>query len=126
MPEPVELLASNLMDQGLRAAFGVTGSGGSWALISALEKRGVPYWPVAHEAAGAIMAGTFAKLSGGLAASISIKGPGLANMFPGIVHNHFENNPAISLSECFGSDIPAHRKHKRLNHAAILGSVVKA
>jgi acetolactate synthase-1/2/3 large subunit len=124
--DPVEWLAEQLVKRGLRAAFGVTGSGASWKLLSALEGHGCVYYPVAHEASGAIMAGVFTKLTGSLALSLSVKGPGLASMFPGIVYNHFENHPAISVSECFGSEVPSHRKHKRLDHAAILKPVVKA
>ena len=85
MIERIELLATLLVENGLRYVFGVTGSGSSLRLITELETRGVPYYPAAHEASAALMAGAVTRASGQLSASVSIKGPGLANMVPGIV-----------------------------------------
>lgn len=125
MDEKLQLLAKLLVDHGLEDAFGVTGSGSSLALITELEALGVRYYPASHEASAALMAGAVCKLTGRISVSISIKGPGLANMLPGIVHNRFENNPALSISEAFGTEVPFYRKHKRLDHTALLSSVVK-
>src|SRR3989338_11556964 len=72
------------------------------------------------------MAGAAGRASGRLSVSISIKGPGLSNMLPGIVHNYFEGNPALSLSEAYGTDSPPGHMHKRLAHGPLLASVVKA
>jgi acetolactate synthase-1/2/3 large subunit len=125
-PTDITGLADALVKRGLKHAFGVTGSGASMALILELERKGVAYHGVAHEAAAAMMAGTLARVSGRPAISISIKGPGIVNMVPGIAFNHFENNPAISISESFGPKAPSHRMHKRLDHPALLSSITKA
>jgi acetolactate synthase-1/2/3 large subunit len=95
------------------------------ALILELEARGVAYHSVSHEAAGAIMAGTVARVSGLPSVSISIKGPGAVNMLPGVAYNHFEGNPALSVSESYGPDAGAHRMHKRLDHPSLFYSVTK-
>ncbi len=124
--EKIARLADALVERGLRHAFGVTGSGASMALIMGLESRGVAYHGVAHEAAAAIMAGTVASTSGRPSVSISIKGPGLANMLPGVAFNHFEGNPALSIAESFGPDAPSHKMHKQLDHPALLSPVAKA
>lgn len=71
------------------------------------------------------MAGAVCRATGRISVSISIKGPGLANMLPGVVHNHFENTPALSISESFGIESPSYRKHKRLDHISLLSSVTK-
>jgi acetolactate synthase-1/2/3 large subunit len=119
-------LAETLVRRGLAHAFGLAGSGSSMALIMELEARGVAYHGVSHEAAGAIMAGTVARASGRPSVSISIKGPGAVNMLPGVAYNHFEGNPALSVSESYGSDVGAHRMHKRLDHPALFSSITKA
>lgn len=119
-------LAERLHAAGVREAFGITGSGPTLSLVTEMEDRGIRYLPVAHEAAGALMAGGAARLTGRLGVSLSIKGPGLANAFPGIVANHYENASALSIAEAFGDDAPAWRKHKRLDQGAVLSSVVKA
>lgn len=125
MDEPIQRLASLLVNHKLEHAFGITGSGPSLDLIGELERLGVRYYSVSHEASAAIMAGTVARVTDRLSVSISIKGPGLVNMLPGIAYNHFENNPALSISEAFGTTVPSHQKHKRLDHAALLSPLVK-
>jgi thiamine pyrophosphate-dependent acetolactate synthase large subunit-like protein len=120
-----QTLASALVDQGLRAAFGVTGSGPSWRLISALEKLGARYYPASHEGAAAIMAGAASRAGHRISAAIAIKGPGLANMLPGIAFNHFENVPVVTICEAYGPSVPAARMHKRLDQRMLLQPVCK-
>lgn len=125
MDQRLQLLATLLLENGLQYAFGVTGSGFSLSLITELEDEGVRYFPVAHETSAALMAGTVSRVSEKVSVSIGIKGPGVANMLPGIVSNSFEGNAALSICEAYGIDIPAYRMHKRLDHSALLSSVVK-
>jgi acetolactate synthase-1/2/3 large subunit len=125
MQDQIQSAAQMLVNRGLQYAFGVTGSGASLLLITELENLGVTYRPVFHEASAALMAGTVARMTNKVSVSISIKGPGLANMLPGIVFNHFEGNPSLSISEAFGTETAPFRTHKRLDHIGLLSSVVK-
>lgn len=120
-----QALASALVERGLREAFGVTGSGPSWRLISALEKLGARYFPASHEGAAAIMAGGAFRASGRISTSIAIKGPGLTNMLPGIAFNQFENLPVVSICEAYSPTAPLARMHKRLDQGALLRAVCK-
>lgn len=123
--QPIDGLARALCRLGLRHAFGVTGSGRSWRLITALEARGVVYEPVHHEAAAAIMAGAMSA-AGRPAAAIAIKGPGVANLLPGLAACHLEGWPALSIAEGYDADAPARLRHKRLDHDALLAPLVRA
>jgi len=125
MDDQIRLLARILVDDGLQYAFGVTGSGSSLLLITELEALGVRYFPVFHESSGALMAGAVSRMTNKVSVSISIKGPGLANMLPGIVSNHFEGSPSLSISEAYGAGAPSSRMHKRLDHGSLLSPVVK-
>ncbi len=125
MDERIQSLAWDLVRRGLAHAFGVTGSGPSQDLILALERFGVMYYPVSHEAAGAIMAGAVATSTGRPALSLSIKGPGLGNMLPGLLYNRLEGNSAVSASEAFEVGAPLSRQHKRMNQAGLLAHAVK-
>lgn len=118
-------LAAALAAGGVGAAFGVPGSGASLALLTELEGLGLPVVGVAHEAAAVMMAGGFGRLSGALACAVSIKGPGLANMLPGLALARSENWPLLSLAEAYepGSRF---RMHKRLDHRAASAPFVKA
>jgi acetolactate synthase-1/2/3 large subunit len=126
MKDLLPILADALVAEDVRAVFGVPGSGPSLQLITLLESRGVPFYGTAHEAAGAVMAGAFGRQSGSLGCSVSIKGPGLANMAPGMLTNLYEQLPALSVSEAYGADAPASRMHKRLDHQAATAWCAKA
>lgn len=126
MESKLNLLAESLVKEGVQWAFGVTGSGPSLELISLLEEKGISYVPASHEASAALMAGAVARVTGDPAVAISIKGPGLANMIPGIAANYFECAPVISISEAFNEDFPLSRQHKRLPQKALVQPLVKA
>jgi acetolactate synthase-1/2/3 large subunit len=121
-----EGFAEALVRDGARTIFGVPGSGASYALIAGLEARGVAYYGASHEAAAAIMAGAFGRQSDLLGASISIKGPGLANMLPGIASNYFEKLPTLSIAEAVGPLTPSGRVHKRIDQKSLLSGLIKA
>lgn len=121
----IEQLAEAVALAGVKEAFGVTGSGPTWNLITRLEQRGVRYFPAGHEGAGAIMAGAAGRAAGRLGVSLSIKGPGLANMAAGIAFNHFENLPTLSISEAYGENDPVSRMHKRMDQRTFVRPLVK-
>ncbi len=119
-------LAEAISQQGVKALFGVPGSGLSLQLITALERKNIPFYGTCHEAAGAIMAGAFGRQTGTLGCSISIKGPGLVNMLAGILANYYEHLPTLSISEAFGPGTPPFHMHKRLDHDAATAFCTKA
>lgn len=119
MTDPTDAVASALADHAPALAFGVCGGGRSFDLAVALESRGVSFLSVGHEAAGALMAGG-AAFAGALGVSISIKGPGLANSLPGIIHNRMERLPTVSISEAFDASAGSERQHKRADHRALI------
>lgn len=125
MSTHVDILATELVAAGVTHAFGVAGSGSSYALIGALGECGVVYQPVGHEAAAAMMAGAACRAGDVRAAAITIKGPGFANLVPGIVSNHYEQRPAITVSEAYAPDAPPSAQHKRMDHAGALAATAK-
>lgn len=118
-------VAESFAGQGIKHAFGITGSGNSLALISALQRTNIDYYPVAHEASAALMAGATCHDGCTRAVAITIKGPGFANLLPGILSNRYEARPAITVSEAYSAKAPAHQMHKRLAHETIADEIVK-
>jgi acetolactate synthase-1/2/3 large subunit len=118
--------ARNLVASGISCAFGVTGGGASLRLIAALEEMGIPFYPVAHEAAAALMAGACCRNGSTRAMAVGIKGPGFINFMPGILSNYYEGRPALTVSEAYCPSEPTYRKHKRLDHYSVCSSIVKA
>lgn len=126
MNQRMVALAETLIETKVRATFGIPGSGPSLQLISALEQREVPFHVTAHEGSAAMMAGAFGWKSGSLGCSISIKGPGLANMLAGMTSNAFEHLPVLSISESYLPEATPIRMHKRLDHRQATSWCAKA
>ena len=126
MSERLASVAHRLKTNGVRMLFGVPGSGLSLRLITALEDVDIPFFGVAHEAAGVMMAGGVARVTGLPGCAIAVKGPGFANMLPGIVANHFDQVPVLTIAEAYAPGDVTGRMHKRLDHAGMAEPCVKA
>ncbi len=118
-------LAKDIADSGITKVFGIPGSGASLELIDQLEKHGVRFYLTHFEASAAIMAGTTGYLTGHAGVAICIKGPGLANMVPGLAFCQFENYPLVAISEAYAPDTPMTKAHKRIDHEKLTAAVVK-
>lgn len=119
-------LAQELTRLGIRYVFGIPGEGSSLELLSELERGGCDFEAVGHEGAAALMAGGFGRVTGIPGVSLSIKGPGFANLLSGIASNWLDRNPSLSLSESYGPGSSPLRMHKRLAHALMVKPIVKA
>lgn len=126
MHERILELSDVLAALPVKAVFGIPGSGLSLQLITALERHGVPFYGACHEGSAAVMAGAFGRQTGTLGCSLSIKGPGLANMLSGILTNYYEQLPTLSIAESLGPSAPLSRMHKRLDHEAATAFCTKA
>jgi acetolactate synthase-1/2/3 large subunit len=118
-------LAEDIAGRGVPHIFGIPGSGPSLTLLDALEKRGVPFYLTHFEGTAALMAGTVGRLSGRAGAAISIKGPGLANMVPGLAACRLETLPVVSISEAYLPGTSPSKAHKRMDHDGLVLSVAK-
>ncbi|MBN1849823.1 MAG: thiamine pyrophosphate-binding protein [Deltaproteobacteria bacterium] len=121
----IETLAESIKARGVTHVFGIPGSGPSLTLLDSLEKKGIPFYLNHFEGAGVLMAGAMGRLSGKAGVAVGIKGPGLANMLPGIAACRLENFPVVSLSEAYPPDTPSHTSHKRLDHQALIAGGAK-
>ena len=118
-------LAEQIADSGLERVFGLTGSGPSLDLVDSLSKLGVDFVRTQFEGSAAIMAGTTARLSGRSGVAITIKGPGLTNLIPGLAFAWFESQPVVAICEAYAYDAPESKAHKRLDQHQLLGAVTK-
>src|SRR5262245_33071562 len=106
--------------------FGVPGSGATLSLLDQLEKLGREFVLTHFEGSGAIMAGTVGRLSGRAGVVLSIKGPGVTNMMPGLAVSAFESFPLVAVIEAYGAAAPSAKAHKRIDQAALTSTVSKA
>jgi acetolactate synthase-1/2/3 large subunit len=119
-------LAEEIVERTSGPVFGVPGSGATLTLIDALEQRGREFVLTHFEGAAAMMAGTVGCLSGQAGVCVSIKGPGLTNMVPGLAVSTYEAFPLVAIAEAYGAAAPAAKVHKRIDQAALTGTVSKA
>ncbi len=118
-------LAEDITESGVKRVFGIPGSGPSLTLIDYLERHNVEFCLTHFEGTAVIIAGTIGRLSGVTGVSISIKGPGLANMVPGLASCFFESMPVVAITEAYSPDVPHFKAHKRLDHKKLTSAVVK-
>ncbi len=118
-----DALASEMAGHG--PVFGIPGSGASLELLDALERQGTAFHLSHHEAAAAIMAGTMGRLSGRAGLALAIKGPGLANLVPGLAACWFESFPLVALCEALPAGVDWRQRHKGLHHAALVAAISK-
>lgn len=118
-------LATSISQVGVTHAFGIPGGGYSLELIDYLDKVNIPFYRTHHEASAAIMAGTIGRLSGNPGLAISIKGPGLTNMLPGISVCHFENFPLLAMCESYDEKSPKLIGHKGIDQDGLVNKISK-
>ncbi len=122
----LEILARQIAARGVKHVFGIPGSGPSLFLLDALEKHGVLYHLTHFEGTAAIMAGSIGKLSGRSGVAVSIKGPGLTNMLPGLAVCNLDAFPIVSISEAYLPETPLEKSHKRLDHDRLVSGIAKS
>lgn len=118
-------LATEISATGVTDIFGIPGSGRSLELIDALEKHRVAFHKVHFEGSAAMMAGANAVVSGGVGVSVSIKGPGLVNMLPGLALCSLENYPIVALCESHTKSDLEKSVHKVIDHGQLVSPLAK-
>ena len=121
----VSRLAQEIAQSGQRHAFGIPGGGQSLSLIDELESCGIEFHVTHTEASAALMAGTVGRLKGRAGIAVGIKGPGLANMIPGLAVCHLERFPVVALVESYAQGTDWRFRHKGLDHGALTAALVK-
>ena len=121
----IDQLACSIYEHGTRHVFGITGSGLILTLLDSLEKQQIEPIRTYFEGSAAIMAGTVGRLSGKSGVAYGIKGPGLANMVPGMAACHLDASPMVAIVEAYPPGSGAYKAHKRLNHQLLSGAVCK-
>lgn len=118
-------LANQIANSGIKHVFGIPGSGSTLDLLNELHKRSVEFHLTHFEGSAAIMAGVMGRQTGKAGIAISIKGPGLANMIPGMAVCMLEEFPMVAISEAYHPDVTHAKSHKRMDHASLTLPVSK-
>jgi pyruvate oxidase len=93
-----DVLVSELVSWGVSVVFGLPGTS-SLGLVEAVRKNpAMKYFVVRHEENAAMAASAYNKLTGGIAACITIAGPGATNLATGLYDAREDHASVISLN----------------------------
>ncbi|GAA0384506.1 thiamine pyrophosphate-binding protein [Microbispora corallina] len=113
-----EAVGAVLASLGVRAAFGVVGSG-NFHVTNALVAGGVRYVAARHEGGAATMADAYARMSGTVAVLTVHQGPGLTNALTGITEAAKSRTPLLVLAP----EAASARSNFALDQAALAAAV---
>jgi pyruvate oxidase/acetolactate synthase-1/2/3 large subunit len=94
-----DVLINQLAEWGLQYVFGIPGTS-TFGVVDAIRKTNgkVKYLQVRHAQTAAFMASAYGKLTGHVAAVLSISGPGTTNLATGLYDAKLDYSPVIALT----------------------------
>lgn len=93
-----DVLVDQMAEWGVRYVFGIPGTS-SLGLVDAVRKNDrVRYIQVRHEQTAAFMASAYGKLTGHVAACLTVAGPGTTNLATGLYDAKLDRSPVLALT----------------------------
>ncbi len=93
-----EVLIEQIAEWGVRYVFGVPGTSTLGVVDAVRKSNKVKYIQVRHEEVAAFMASAYGKLTGHVAACLSVSGPGATNLATGLYDASLDCAPVLVLS----------------------------
>ena len=93
-----EVIIDQIAEWGVRYVFGVPGTSTLGVVDAVRKSNKVNYIQVRHEEVAAFMASAYGKLTGNVAACLSVSGPGATNLATGLYDAALDNSPVLVLS----------------------------
>jgi len=93
-----DVLIEQLAEWGLTYVFGVPGTSTLGVVEAVRKSNRVKYIQVRHEEVAAFMASAYGKLTGHIAACLSVSGPGTTNLATGLYDASLDGAPVLVLS----------------------------
>ena len=93
-----DVLVEQMAEWGIRYVFGLPGTS-SLGVVDAFRKNPkVKYIQVRHEQTASFMASAYGKLTGNIAACLTIAGPGATNLATGLYDAKLDHSPVLALT----------------------------
>jgi acetolactate synthase I/II/III large subunit len=119
-------IAGALAAAGTRVVFGIPGGGPNLDVVAAAAGAGLRFVLAHGETAAAIMAATWADLTGAPGAVVVTRGPGLASAVNGIAHAALDRLPVVVIADTVPARDRQRISHQRLDQDALGRCVAKA
>jgi acetolactate synthase I/II/III large subunit len=124
--QAADAIVGALADGGTRLMFGVPGGGPNLDVVGAAAATGLRFVLAHGETAAAIMAASYADLTGAPGAVVVTRGPGLASAVNGIAHAALDRLPVVVIADTVPAADAGRISHQRIDQAALGRSVAKA
>jgi len=93
-----DIMVEQMAEWGVRYVFGIPGTS-SLGLVDAIRKNTkLQYIQVRHEQTAAFMASAYGKLTGHIAACLTVAGPGATNLATGLYDAKLDHSPVLALT----------------------------
>jgi thiamine pyrophosphate-dependent acetolactate synthase large subunit-like protein len=93
-----DVLIEQMAEWGIKYVFGIPGTS-SLGLVDAIRKNNkLKYIQVRHEQTAAFMASAYGKLTGHIAACLTVAGPGATNLATGLHDAKLDHSPVLALT----------------------------
>lgn len=93
-----DVLVEQMAEWGINYVFGIPGTS-SLGLVDAIRKNAIlKYYQVRHEQTAAFMASAYGKLTGHIAACLTVAGPGAVNLATGLYDAKLDHAPVLAIT----------------------------
>ena len=93
-----DVLVDQLVEWGVKYVFGMPGTSVLGIIESIRKNQGIKYIQVRHEETAAFMASAYGKLTGHVAACLTIAGPGSTNLATGLYDAQLDHSPVLAIT----------------------------
>lgn len=97
MPTVADYFAEQLKNIGVSVVYGLPG-GESVEILEAIRQQGIEFVLVKNESSACYMAGTHARLTGGIGVALTTLGPGATNAYAGLAHAYLDREPVLLIT----------------------------
>jgi len=120
-----DALARSLARAGTEVVFGVPGGGANLDLVGALTRVGIRFVLTHMETPAAIMAATYADLTGKPGACVATRGPGAASLANGVTQAYLDRSAIIAVTDAIAPATAMRVSRQRIDHQALFAPITK-
>jgi pyruvate oxidase len=114
-----DILINQIAAWGVKYVFGIPGTS-TLGVVDAIRKSNgkIRYIQVRHEETAAFMASAYGKLTGHVAATLSISGPGTTNLATGLYDAQLDHSPVLALTGMVPRSLMGQGSLQEIDHQA--------
>lgn len=93
-----DILVQQMVEWGIGYVFGIPGTSSLGVVDAVRKNENIKYIQVRHEQSAAFMASAYGKLTGNVAACLTIAGPGATNLATGLYDAKLDHSPVLAIT----------------------------